>query len=64
MVGAVIVFGLVAWLLIPRFDNHGLWLAYHAFMVTRAIWLSVVYWRLEQGVGFSPTSLARTNRET
>ncbi len=69
MVGAVIVFGLVAWLLMPRLDNHGLWLAYHAFMITRAVWLSVVYWRLERGVGFSPpmddsTSLVTTKRAT
>ncbi|MGI9488483.1 MAG: MATE family efflux transporter [Geminicoccaceae bacterium] len=52
MVGAVMVFGLCAWLLIPPLGNHGLWLAYHAFMITRCIWLGFVYWRLERGSGF------------
>lgn len=58
MVGAVLVFGLCAWLLIPLLGNHGLWLTYHAFMITRAVWLGVVYWRLEKGAGFilSPSS--------
>ena len=52
MVAAVLAFGIVAWLMIPPFGNHGLWLAYHAFMVTRAAWLGAVYWRLENGAGF------------
>ncbi|MGI9507768.1 MAG: MATE family efflux transporter [Geminicoccaceae bacterium] len=55
MVAAVLLFGLVAWLLVPAFGNHGLWLAYHAFMVIRAVWLATVYWRLERGLGFMPT---------
>lgn len=55
MVGAVLVFGLAAWLLIPPFGNHGLWLTYHAFMIARSAWLWLVYWRLEQGPGFSPS---------
>ncbi|MDH3665135.1 MAG: MATE family efflux transporter, partial [Alphaproteobacteria bacterium] len=42
MVGAVLAFGASAWLLVPPFGNHGLWLAYHAFMITRAVWLSSV----------------------
>lgn len=52
MVAAVLVFGLSAWLLIPLFGNHGLWLTYHLFMIMRSAWLSAVYWRLEQGAGF------------
>jgi MATE family multidrug resistance protein len=52
MVAAVLVFGVGAWLLMPPFGNHGLWLAYHAFMITRAVWLGAVYWRLERGTGF------------
>ena len=59
MVGAVLMFGASAWLLIPPFGNHGLWLSYHAFMVTRAVWLGFVYWRLERDVGFIPTASLR-----
>lgn len=51
-VAAVLVFGASAWLLMPSFGNHGLWLAYHTFMITRGLWLGFVYWRLEQGTGF------------
>ncbi len=69
MVGAVLVFGLGAWLLIPPLGNHGLWLAYHAFMIARCVWLGVVYWRLERGSGFMvPTgtsvTLAKATRAT
>lgn len=69
MVAAVIVFGTSAWLLMPPFGNHGIWLAYHAFMITRGIWLGVVYWRLEQGIGFmmppaSEVTLAGEKRGT
>ncbi len=52
MVAALIVFGAGAWLLMPPLGNHGLWLAYHAFMITRGLWLGTVYWRLERGMGF------------
>ncbi|MGI9420141.1 MAG: MATE family efflux transporter [Geminicoccaceae bacterium] len=61
MVGAVLLFGLAATLLIPPFGNHGLWLAYHSFMIARCIWLGVVYWRLERGAGFMvPTGTSAT----
>ncbi|MEZ5930508.1 MAG: MATE family efflux transporter [Alphaproteobacteria bacterium] len=61
MVGAVLVFGLAAWALMPPLGNHGLWLTYHAFMITRAVWLGVVYCRLERGPGFMlPTGSAFT----
>jgi MATE family multidrug resistance protein len=56
MVGAVLVFGISAWLLIPPLGNHGLWLTYHAFMVARSAWLGAVYRRLEQGPGFMLSS--------
>lgn len=52
MVAALIVFGLGTWLLMPSLGNHGLWLTYHAFMITRGLWLGVVYWRLERSEGF------------
>ena len=52
MVGSVLAYGLAVWLLIPPLGNHGLWLAYHVFMVARGLWLGAVYYRLEQGTGF------------
>ncbi len=52
MVAALIVFAAGVWLLMPPLGNHGLWLAYHAFMITRGLWLGAVYWRLERGKGF------------
>ena len=69
MVAAVLVFGLSALLLMPLFGNHGLWLTYHLFMITRSAWLSAVYWRLERGAGFmmpagTAMSSAKTTQET
>ena len=69
MVAALLMFEICAWLLMPPLGNHGLWLAYHAFMITRGIWLGVVYWRLETGSGFmvpmSPSrTFAKVSRET
>ena len=52
MVGSVLAFGIAAWLLVPPLGNHGLWLAYHSFMIARAVWLGAVYWRLENATGF------------
>jgi MATE family multidrug resistance protein len=61
MVAALIMFELCAWLLMPPLGNHGLWLAYHAFMIVRGLWLGIVYWRLETGPGFmAPTGAAST----
>ena len=56
MAGAVLVFGLSVSLALPLLGNHGLWLGYHAFMLTRAVWLGLVYWRLERGLGFMRTA--------
>jgi len=70
MVAALVMFGASAWLLMPPFGNHGLWLAYHAFMILRGLWLGIVYWRLEQGPGFmvrvadTSVTLAVEKRET
>lgn len=64
MIGAVLAFGLAAWLLIPPLGNHGLWLSYHTFMVARAVWLGSVYWRLENGAGFmNPASSEGVHRD-
>ncbi|MBL4691287.1 MAG: MATE family efflux transporter [Rhodospirillales bacterium] len=38
-------------LMVPDMGNHGLWLAFSVFMVTRALTLGAVYGRLERGVG-------------
>jgi MATE family multidrug resistance protein len=52
MVLAVAIFGLFAWLLMPPFGNHGLWLAMTAFMASRGVLLGAIYWWLERGRGF------------
>ncbi|MGI9498722.1 MAG: MATE family efflux transporter [Geminicoccaceae bacterium] len=62
MVGAVLVFGAGAWLLIPPLGNHGLWLTYHAFMIVRGVWLGTVYQRLEGGSGFMLLARGATDR--
>ena len=45
------VFGGALYLLVPDLGNHGLWLAFCIFMVTRALTLGAVYPRLERRVG-------------
>ncbi len=63
MLGSLAVYGLCVWLLLPPLGNHGLWLAYHGFMVARGVWLGAVYGRLERGPGFmlnvSPSNRAQ-----
>jgi MATE family multidrug resistance protein len=45
------VFVAALYLMVPDMGNHGLWLAFSVFMVTRALTLGAVYPRLERGVG-------------
>ena len=51
MVMSLIVFVCALYLLVPALENHGLWLAFSVFMVTRALTLGAVYPRLERGIG-------------
>jgi MATE family multidrug resistance protein len=51
MVMSLIVFVCTLYLLVPALENHGLWLAFSVFMVTRALTLGAVYTRLERGIG-------------
>ena len=51
MVVSLSVFVAALYLLVPNLDNHGLWLAFSVFMVTRALTLGAVYPRLERRVG-------------
>jgi multidrug resistance protein, MATE family len=39
-------------LLVPPLANHGLWLAFLAFMAARGVWLGVVYVLIERRAGF------------
>ena len=41
---------LAAWLLLPAFGNHGLWLALMLFMASRAVTLALFYPRIERGL--------------
>jgi MATE family multidrug resistance protein len=48
---SLVAFGVALLLLVPEMQNHGLWLAFCLFMVTRALTLGAVYPRLERTVG-------------
>jgi MATE family multidrug resistance protein len=54
MAAALALFALLAWLLLPPFGNHGLWLAFLIFLAGRAVLLGVIWWRAERGVAFVP----------
>lgn len=41
-------------LLVPRYGNHGLWLAFTIFMAVRGVSLGVLYPRLERSIEISP----------
>jgi len=51
MVVSLAVFIIALYLMVPNMGNHGLWLAFSVFMVTRALTLGLVYPRLERDVG-------------
>ena len=48
---AVAIYGLVIWLAVPVFGNHGLWMALIVLNVLRGVFLGVLYPRLERRVG-------------
>ena len=54
MVVALALFGLLAWLLVPAYGNHGLWLAFLGFLGARAVILAAIYRRVGGAVGFVP----------
>jgi multidrug resistance protein, MATE family len=43
MAASLLAFWLAAWLLMPLFGNHGLWLALLLLMSARGLWLGVIY---------------------
>jgi len=51
MAASLTVFAVLSWLLVPGMANHGLWLAFATFMVTRALTLAAFYPRLEGNIG-------------
>ncbi|MDP6109821.1 MAG: MATE family efflux transporter, partial [Rhodospirillales bacterium] len=51
MAMSLVVFGVALFLLVPELDNHGLWLSFCLFMVTRALTLGAVFPLLERTVG-------------
>ncbi|MGH6660592.1 MAG: MATE family efflux transporter [Rhodospirillales bacterium] len=51
MAASLMVFAVLLWLLVPGMANHGLWLAFTLFMVTRALTLAAFYPRLERRIG-------------
>ena len=47
---AVAIYGLVIWLVVPVFGNHGLWMALIVLNVLRGVFLGLLYPRLERRV--------------
>ncbi|HEX5077736.1 MAG TPA: MATE family efflux transporter [Geminicoccaceae bacterium] len=43
MAASLLAFWLAAWLLLPRWGNHGLWLAFLLLMSARGLWLGVIW---------------------
>ena len=54
MLVALALYGLLAWVLVPAFGNHGLWLAFLLFLGARAVILAAIYRRAGGAVGFVP----------
>jgi MATE family multidrug resistance protein len=52
---ALLLFWALAFGLTPVLGNHGLWLAFLAFMAARGLWLGLVFLRIERGAGFVPS---------
>jgi MATE family multidrug resistance protein len=57
---STLVFLGAAYVLVPWLGNHGLWLSYFFFMVTRGVSLGVRYPSLERSIPDAPATLART----
>lgn len=53
MLAATAVFALAALVLLPAFGNHGLWLAFLAFLGARGLILALIYRRAEGAVAFA-----------
>lgn len=51
MVLSLIAYLLATWALIPLWGNHGLWLSFMIFMITRAVTLGLWYPRIERSIG-------------
>jgi MATE family multidrug resistance protein len=41
-----------AWWLLKPLENHGIWLAFHIFMIVRTLVLAVIFWRLHKNGEF------------
>ena len=52
MLLATVIGFIPAWYLLQPLENHGLWLAFHIFMVVRALVLGIVFARIHRRNGF------------
>lgn len=50
MMAALLIFMLAAWILVPMWGNHGLWLAFTLFMLARGIVLALLLPRLSHSI--------------
>lgn len=53
MLAAVALFAALAWALVPSYGNHGLWLAFLAFLGARGLILAMVYRRAGGAAAFA-----------
>ncbi len=54
MLVALALYGLLVWVLVPAFGNHGLWLAFLLFLGARAVILAAIYRHAGGAAGFVP----------
>jgi len=52
MLLATVIGFVPAWYFLQPLENHGLWLAFHLFMIVRALVLGVVFIRIHRQRGF------------
>jgi len=45
-----------AWWLLQPLENHGIWLAFHLFMIIRAVLLGIIFWRMHRKSAFIDVS--------
>jgi multidrug resistance protein, MATE family len=62
MAVSLLAFWLAAWLLMPIFGNHGLWLAFLLLMSARGLWLGLIYARHEPEAWLPARHCAKLSR--
>ena len=64
MLLAVLLGFLPAWWLLKPLGNHGIWLAFHLFMIMRTAGLGIIFWRLHKNNEFIPDLMIKPYQAT